>query len=155
MARFQKTIAGNKVEITVITNIGSAPGTLAPDITLDYCATTKPLPIEVPINTALAAMGLQPGTCTVVMPTNLFSFDMNHKYSEDAVVFWGTAIRDNVTPPAATCALQDQYHVDRDRGKMSLLVNQNMVVIIRGNKGDIDEMLVRIDWKALAGLTSK
>ena len=155
MARFQKTMAGNKVEITVITNIGSAPGTTAPDITLDYCATTKPLPIEVPIPAALAALGLQPGNCTVVMPNNLFSFDMNHKYSEDAVVFWGTAIRDKVTPPSATGALQDQYHVDIDRSKMSSLVNQNMVVIIRGNEADIDEMLVRIDWKALAGLTSK
>jgi len=38
---------------------------------------------------------------------------------------------------------------------MSSLVNQNMLVIIRGNEADIDEMLVRIDWKALAGLTSK
>ena len=150
MAKFRKLMAGNQVDVVIAANAGNGAGVA--DFTLRYCDKTVPQKLPPPDQASMAVGGLQPCNCPIMNANNPGALDFKYEYWDEAVFFFGAGELTNKTVRHNGWN-EDQYFVSGVPAGNTGCVN--LVVIMRGNKENIDDLVKMTNWKALAALAGK
>jgi hypothetical protein len=142
-----KWAAINRLKIMVTANMPQQnPNSLV------YCGKVTPAITGLPVAATLSIMGMHTENCPIMTHTKV---DMNGDYYDNAIVFLGKPVVKKKTEQVENGLISTIYYVGFDKEKMNQLITQNIVVTLKGDAANINEVIKLIDWQKLYGLLNK
>ncbi len=155
IAKALKAAAKSKVSIRIYNNIYAADASFSSnEFGISYCPKIPPVKIQLPINAALAVMGIRSDVCPI-LDESTKQADMHGNYYDNAFIVLGKPIIKKAEKQYDYGLKSNSYAIAFDNKQIGKLINQNIMIRITGDAADIAAVIKMIDWKKLDSMVSK